>query len=131
MSSTLQKMTMPSNITQLLESILPSNSPSPQLLFTTSCAILATAIFTLFAVSGYFNSNKVLRKTPFLGSLSFFSARHDFMDATLRIEQDRQRKQKQSSQRGGTYTFDIANFKVNVLHGEVGRKVNNVTSFRC
>ena len=128
MSSTLQKITMPTNITHLLETILPSNSPGPQ--FMTSCVLLATTIGFL-AASGYFNSNKVLRKTLFLGNLGFFSARHDFMNATLRIAQDKQRKENKNYHKGGTYAFEVANFKIHVLHGEVGRKVNATHSFGC
>jgi hypothetical protein len=127
MSSTLQRF--PSAKTTYFFETVPLNWQGSPLLFTTS-ALLATAIFLLLAGVTFFTSSKsnVLRQTPFLGSLGFYSARHDFMDATLRNAQNKLREQNKDSQRGGTYAFSIANFKVNVLHGEVGRKVNSALS---
>lgn len=94
----------------------------------TSSAILAAAIATLLiATTGYIyggGNKSVLRYTPFLGQLGFFYQRHDFMDTSLQIALNKQRANKKDPRRGGVYKIKTVGYTVNVLHGDVGRKVS-------
>ncbi|KAK7460591.1 hypothetical protein VKT23_009312 [Stygiomarasmius scandens] len=93
-------------------------------LFSGTAIAISTAIFAL--ASGYvYNSLKypILYYTPFLGQLGFFSARHDFMDSSLRFALQAKASGSEGSGRGGVYKVKTVGYKVNVLYGEIGRKL--------
>lgn len=72
------------------------------------------ALLAAFVTYQYGFTDSVLRSTPFLGQLGFFSARHDFMEKTLKDAQKKQIREKKDPLKGGVYEFNTVGYNVNV-----------------